>query len=122
MIAAALLVAALAGRFEFHEVHMAVEVRVVVHAERESDARAAARAAFDRVRAWDDALSDWREGTPAQALPSSQGSSERASGRLAAALDASWRLGQATDGGFEAGLGALTRLWRQTRRERVMPD
>lgn len=122
MIAAIVLAAALAGRFEFREIHMAVEVRVVVHAESEDVARAAARTALDRVRAWDDALSDWRDGTPAQRLPCTRNASAGVEGRLAAALDVSWRLGQSTDGGFDAGLGALTRLWREARHRRLLPD
>jgi thiamine biosynthesis lipoprotein len=121
MIALALVAASLAGRFEFRELHMGVEVRIVLHAEDASQAAAAARVAFDRVRAWDDALSDWREGTPAQRLPSTAGSSMIVDGRLAAALDASRRLGAVTDGGFDAALGSLTRLWREARRTRVMP-
>jgi thiamine biosynthesis lipoprotein len=121
MIGAALLASVLAARLEFREIHMGVEVRIVVHADDDEATRAAVRAAFDRIRAWDDALSDWRAETPAQRLPSVAGRSMIADGRLAEALDLSWRLGAATEGGFDAGLGSLTRLWRQARRSRTMP-
>lgn len=122
MILLGLITAALAGRHEFHEIHMGVEVRIVLHAEDASRAAAAARAAFDRIRAWDDTLSDWRSDTPAQRLPSHAGTSQRVEGRLRDALDASWRLAQVTRGGFDAGLGSITRLWREARRTGVMPS
>ena len=122
MIAAALLAAALAGRHEFHEMHMGVEVRIVVHAEDAERCRTAVRGAFDRVRAWDDALSDWREGTPAWRLPRTAGESTCVDGRLAEALDAADRLARETEGGFDAGLGALTRLWREARRTGDRPS
>lgn len=122
MIAAALLATALAGRHEFHEMHMGVEVRIVVHAEDAERCRTAVREAFDRVRAWDDALSDWREGTPARRLPSTAGESILVEGRLARALDAADRLARETDGGFDAGLGALTHVWREARRTGDRPS
>ncbi|MBM4006284.1 MAG: hypothetical protein FJ292_01765 [Planctomycetes bacterium] len=122
MIALALVAASLSGRFEFREVHLGVEVRIVLHAEDASRAAAAARAAFDRVRAWDDALSDWRPDTPAQRLPSRAGASQHVEGRLRDALDTSWRLAQVTRGGFDAGLGSLTRLWREAQRSGSMPS
>lgn len=121
MIALALVAASLSGRFEFREIHMGVEVRIVLHDEDASRAAAAARKAFDRVRAWDDTLSDWRSDTPAQRLPSQAGASQRVEGRLRDALDASWRLARVTCGGFEAGLGSITRLWREARRSGTMP-
>jgi thiamine biosynthesis lipoprotein len=122
MIALALLAASIAGRHEFREIHMGVEVRIVLHADDTERAATAARAAFDRVRAWDDALSDWRPDTPAQRLPTRAGESRRVDGRLRHALDASWRMGTVTAGGFEAGLGSLTRLWREARHTRTMPE
>jgi thiamine biosynthesis lipoprotein len=122
MIALAMVAATLAGRHEFHEIHMGVQVRVVLHAESADQAAAAARIAFDRVRAWDDALSDWRPDTPAQNLPSRAGETQRVEGALRRALEASRRLGQRTAGGFEAGLGSLTRLWRDARRTGNMPQ
>jgi thiamine biosynthesis lipoprotein len=122
MIAAALLAAALAARMEFRELHMGVEVRIVIHAEDADRARAAARAAFDRIRDWDDALSDWRESTPARLLPSSAGGCVQVSGRLAHALEISRRLASDTEGGFDAGLGSLTALWREARRTRTLPS
>ncbi len=122
MIGVALLAAALAARHEFREIHMGVEVCIVLHADDTERAATAARAAFDRVQAWDDALSDWRPDTPAQRLPAHAGGSQRVDGRLRSALDASWRMGMVTAGGFDAGLGSLTRLWREARRTGSMPE
>ena len=112
MIALALLAASIAGRHEFREIHMGVEVRIVLHADDTERAATAARAAFDRVRAWDDALSDWRPDTPAQRLPTRAGESRRVDGRLRHALDASWRMGTSDCTGWHGcthvGAGAPT--------------
>jgi thiamine biosynthesis lipoprotein len=120
-LAMVLAAGALATRQEFREIHMGVEVRIVVHGDDVEAARSAAREAFDRVRALDDALSDWREGTEAMRLPSRAGSSAIVSGRLGHALEASRRIGERTEGAFDAGLGALTSLWRAARREGAQP-
>lgn len=126
MIGAALLAYALSvpasQRFDFTERHMGVEVRVRLYAPDEATARSAARAAFDRVRAWDEALSDWHEDSDAMRLPHHAGDATIVDGRLAQALDASVLAREATGGAFEPSLGALTRVWRQARRERRAPD
>src|SRR5690606_34149925 len=46
--------------FTYTEVHMGMPVRLVLHVATEEDAREAARAAFDRVAALDDVMSDYR--------------------------------------------------------------
>ena len=113
--------AALAERLEFTEMHMGVPVRIVLHAPSEAQGRAAARAAFDRVRAWDDALTDWRADSPAMRLPQRAGDAAIVDGRLRLALEAAHRLGTATGGAFDASLGRLTALWRQARRTGTPP-
>lgn len=104
------------ARFEFMEIHMGCEVRVHLWAEHEGAARRAARAAFDRVKAWDEALSDWKRDSPAMRLPHKPGERAIVTGRLALALAASDRFARDTDGAFDASLGALTRLWRAARK------
>lgn len=126
MIGAALLACALSvpasQRFDFTERHMGVEVRVLLYATDETTARTAARAALDRVRAWDQALSDWHEDSDAMQLPRHASETAVVSGRLAEALDASLRACEAANGAFDPSLGALTHLWRQARREQRAPD
>lgn len=111
-----------AARFEFTEVHMAVPVRIVVHAAGEGEARAAARSAFDRVKAWDDALTDWRADSDAMRLPQRAGESATVTGRLAAALELGDRCSTATSGALDPAIGRLTRLWREARRAGTRPD
>jgi len=121
LAAVALVAPALAGRFEFTEIHMAVPVRIVLHAEHEAQARSAARQAFDRVKAWDDALTDWREGSDAMRLPSGAGESAVVGGRLATALDAADRFSKVTSGALDPAIGSVTRLWREARRSGDRP-
>lgn len=118
----AITCAALAERFEFAEVHMAVPVRVVLHAKDEAQARRAAREAFDRVKAWDDVLTDWREDSDAMRLPKQAGASAETDGRLAIALDVADRFARSTHGALDPAIGRLTRLWRQARRTGARPD
>ncbi len=126
MIAAAVALAAGAlaaepARFDFVEIHMACEVRIHLYAQDEAQARAAARRAFDRVHAWDEALTDWNQASPAMRLPSSAGATATVDGRLATALAAAARYSRETDGAFDASLGAVTRLWRAARRSGKAP-
>ena len=126
MIGAVLLACALTAsewhRFDFTERHMGVEVRVHLYADSEAAARAAARAAFDRVHAWDEALSDWHAGSDAMRLPQRAGEAATARGLLAEALDASARASEATRRAFDPSLGTLTLLWRDARRANAAPD
>lgn len=101
---------------------MGVPVRIVLHADGEAQARVAARAAFDRVKAWDQALSDWHETSDAMRLPQRAGERATVSGRLATALDAALRFSVATDGAVDPALGPLTSLWRQARRTGASPN
>ena len=114
--------AAPADRFDFVEIHMGCEVRLHLWADDESVARRAARAAFDRVKAWDDALSDWKPDSPAMHLPQVAGEHADVTGSLATALAASRRFAEATDGAFDPSLGALTSLWRAARRSGHAPS
>lgn len=101
---------------------MAVAVRIVLHADGEAQARSAARSAFDRVKAWDDALTDWRADSDAMRLPQSAGESTTVGGRLATALEVGDRFSKATEGALDPAIGRLTRLWREARRAGTRPE
>jgi len=124
VIAATLLLAAAAHaeRLTFTEVHMGVEVRIVICAQDRPAAAAAARESFDAIRAWDEALSDWNPASQAMQLPDQVGARAKVTGRLAVALDQSARWQSRTDGGFDPALGALTRLWRESARSGAWPE
>jgi len=116
---AVLLFAASAGslqRFEAVEPHMGTLVRIQLYARGEQQAKAAFRAGFDRIAALDDALSDYKPASELNRLPNP------VSVDLFRVLETSQQLAVETDGSFDVTIGALTRLWRQARREGRIPD
>ena len=119
-----LLLAAPAGaqeRWEFRELHMGMEVRLVMYASGESAARAAARAAFDRVAQLDAMMSDYRAESELRRLEVS-GGGMRVSPELFHVLSVAVGIAREADGAFDPTAGALVRLWREARRTRRVPD
>lgn len=96
--------------------------RITICAENEDAARRAAAAAFARLDEIELALSDYREDSEAATLAARPGRWHAASPTLAAAIEASRRVGEASDGRFDVTVGPLTRLWRDARRRGTPPD
>jgi thiamine biosynthesis lipoprotein len=125
VIAVCLVAAAAAGEgaaVAFTEVHMGLPVRITVHAPSEDAVRPAVRAAMDRVKAHDLALSDWKPDSAAMQLPTTPATVQVDDATLAEALDAASVWHQRTDGALDVTLGPLTRLWRAARRTGVWPS
>lgn len=107
------------GVAEFREVHLGMEVRMAVvppdadpaHAER------AARAAFARIAALEDVLSDWRATSEVRRLEAAPvGAWQPVSEPLAAVLALALDMADATRGAFDPTIGPLTALWREAAR------
>ena len=110
-------------RFQYTELHMGVQARIVLYAPREDLADRAARAAFDRIAALDAALSDYRPDSELMRLCDRAGGppvpvSHDLHAVMAAALD----LAQRSDGAFDPTVGPATRLWREARRTGRFPS
>lgn len=110
-------------RYEAVEPHMGTLVRVTVYTPDEQTAKAAFRAAFERIRELDDILSDYKPDSElnritktavSRALPVSED--------LFTVLRASQELAAATGGAFDITQGPVIRLWREARRTGQMPD
>jgi thiamine biosynthesis lipoprotein len=104
------------GPREYREVHLGMEVRLLL-AGHPTRTDSAARLAFDLVDSLDLVLSDWlpaselrrlEEGVPGQWIPISCPLGEV----LGLALD----IAAATEGAFDPTIGPLTRMWREERR------
>jgi FAD:protein FMN transferase len=114
-----LLVAAFAGQlqlFEAVEPHMGTLVRIQIYASGETQAKAAFRAAFDRISELDGILSDYRPDSELNRLPRQPGPD------LFRVLEAAQQLAVDSGGAFDVTVGALTRLWREARKEHRLPD
>ena len=106
-------------RVELVEAHMGTEFRVVVYADHPALGLAAASHALDRVRALDDALSDYDPESELSRLSATAGS-----GRAVPCSDDLWRVlvaaqgfAEATDGAFDVTVGAVVRQWRRAARQ-----
>jgi FAD:protein FMN transferase len=95
---------------------MGTLVRLQVYAAGEEQARTAFAAAFARIASLDDALSDYKPASELNRLP------RPASADLLRVVEAAQSLAVETDGAFDITIGALTRLWRDARRARRVPD
>ena len=107
-------------RFEAVEPHMGSMVRMVAYAHDISQARQAFSAAFARVAELDSILSEYKPDSELNRLCASR--SAIASRDLFNVLEGAQRLSEESDGAFDITAGPLIRLWRETRKTRILPD
>ena len=123
MALATLANAAEPRRFEAVEAHMGTLVRIALYAEGEERAKAAFRAAFERIAELDAALSDYQpESELNRVCRAAVGKPVTVSGDLFRVLSASEQLSEESGGAFDVTLGPVIRLWRQARREQRLPS
>src|SRR5690349_6332388 len=126
-LAAGLLFAAVASAgdlqlYQAVEPHMGTLVRISLYTSGESQAKAAFRAAFDRIAEVDRALSDYQpESELNRVCRTAVGQPAGVSEDLFHVLAASQKLAAETGGAFDVTLGPVIRLWRQARREHRLP-
>ena len=108
-------------RFEFSELHMGVEVRMVLYAPGETQARAAARAGFDRIAALEDKMSDYRPKSEVRLLERRPREWVCVSEPLYSVLARAVEVASATGGAFDPTVGPFVALWREARRLGRLP-
>lgn len=110
-------------RFEYKQVHMGVQARLVLYAPDASTARRAAVAAFDRIAELDQIMSDYRRDSELMQLCEKAGAGPvPVSDDLFHVLSASALLSQQSNGAFDVTIGPLVRLWREARRAKRLPE
>lgn len=110
-------------RFDYTEIHMGVEARVVLHAPDAATAWHAARAAFDRIAELDSVMSDYRPDSELMRVCADGGTGGRAiSADLHRVLRRAGEISAASGGAFDVTVGPLTRLWRDARRAGALPE
>ncbi len=95
---------------------MGTLVHIEVYAASADQAKAAFRAAFDRIAELDGILSDYRPDSELNRLPRHPGAD------LFRVLEAAQQLAGDSGGAFDVTLGPVTRLWREARRQHRLPD
>ncbi|HSV74584.1 MAG TPA: FAD:protein FMN transferase [Chthonomonadales bacterium] len=110
-------------RFQYTELHMGVQARIVLYASTEDHAERAAGAAFARIAALDAALSDHRPDSELMRLRDGAGGPSRpVSPDLLAVLVAAVDMARRSDGAFDPTVGPASRLWREARRTGRFPS
>lgn len=110
-------------RYEYRQIHMGVETRIVLYASDSTRAVTAARAAFERVAEMDAIMSDYRDDSELMRLVAAPaGSWSPVSEPLWQALEAAQRLARLSSGAFDVTAGPHVRLWREARRTAALPD
>ncbi|MBI4408598.1 MAG: FAD:protein FMN transferase, partial [Gemmatimonadetes bacterium] len=102
---------------------MGVSTRVVLYAPSDSAAQRAARAAFARIAALEQVLSDYQPDSEVRRLCARAGGPAVAvSGDLAFALRRALGLARETDGAFDVTVQPVAALWRTARRTGRLPE
>lgn len=105
---------------------MGTKFRLVIHAEDKDEAITAATAAFKRVRELEAVLSDYKASSETMKLvaanDSDPGLALPVSDDLATVLAHSLDVSKLTDGAFDVTVGPLTKLWREARKSKALPD
>ena len=110
------------ARFEFSEVHMGTEFRLVLYAADGETARRASRAVFQEVSRLDAVMSDYNQASELNRLClRGVNRKTKISADLFRVLAASQRLAAETGGAFDVTVGTVVRLWRRARRTGEMP-
>jgi len=107
---------------EYRELHMGVEVRIVLHARDDAHARGAARAAYDRIAALENITSDYRPESELRRFESRAGEWVPIGRDLLAVLSTALAVARASDGAFDPTVGPLVVLWREARRSGRLPN
>lgn len=101
---------------------MGVESRIILYARNPDKARAAAAAAFDRIAAIEQALSDYRPESEASRLTQSPPrTTVPISEDLYQAIAAAEEVSLATGGALDITISPVVRIWREARRTGIPP-
>ncbi|MCS7064875.1 MAG: FAD:protein FMN transferase [Fimbriimonadales bacterium] len=110
-------------QFEYRQVRMGVEARMVVYANEETHALHACRAAYHRLSELEAKMSDYRPDSELMLLcQQAVGRWVRVSCELFYVLWRAQKLASQTDGAFDITVGPLVQLWREARRTGRLPD
>ena len=110
-------------KFAFEKAEMGVPFQITIFAEKESDASAAADAAFTRIEALNAIFSDYEDDSELTKLSQSSGAGNavKVSDELWIVLSRAQQLAVRTDGAFDVTCGPLTSVWRRARRKKELP-
>jgi thiamine biosynthesis lipoprotein len=110
-------------RFEYFRMQMGTKFRIVLYADTEEQARAAAAAAFEQIGRLDENMTDYNpESELMQLCSNGHERPVRVSSDLFFVLQESVRYSKLSRGAFDVTVGPLVALWRQARKSKKIPD
>jgi FAD:protein FMN transferase len=111
------------SRFEFAEVHMGTQFKIILYSTNEKVAHRAAQKAFHRIAQLDAIMSDYKETSELNQLCHKPAKKPVTISRdLFRVLSQSQKLARQSEGAFDVTIGVVVRLWRRARRTNEMPD
>src|SRR3954468_20466629 len=113
-------------RFEYDEPHMGTKFRVVLYAPDQQAADKAAKAVFARVEELNRIMSDYVPDSELMRLCKQSATKPagpvKVSDDLFDVLAEGQKVAELSDGAFDMTVGPIVRLWRQARKDRLLPD
>ena len=110
-------------RFEFRHPAMGTLFTITLYAPDDPTAEAAASAAFKRIDALEDIMSDYQADSELMRLCDQPfGKPVALSADLFDVLERAQRIARLSDGAFDATIGPYVRLWRFARKRKVLPS
>jgi thiamine biosynthesis lipoprotein len=111
-----------AKRYEFKSEHMGTRFSIVLYAPTAECAQAAAQAAFERVNALEETLSDYRADSELNLLREKPvGVPVPVSSDFFRVLEQGQWMARISDGAFDLTVGPYVRLWRFARKRHMLP-
>ncbi|MEO5800655.1 MAG: FAD:protein FMN transferase [Gemmatimonadales bacterium] len=108
-------------RQEYRQLHLGVEVRLVVATADRAGADAAARAAYAAIAELEQTFSDWRPTSEARRLGAHHGEWVTVSEPLLQLTTRALAVARASHGAFDPTVGPLVAVWREARGSGVLP-
>ena len=113
-------------RFEYEEPHMGTTFRVVLYAPDQAAADKASKAVFARVAELNKVMSDYDPNSELMRLCARSAAKPagpvKVSDDLFFVLAEGQKVAELSDGAFDMTIGPIVRLWRQARKDRLLPD
>lgn len=110
-------------RHVYRQIHMGMEVRIVLYAAHDATVQRAATAAFQRIAMLDSTLSSYRTASELNRLNAQSGGMPvHVSAPLFAVLQQAQQLARQSDGAFDVTVGPYVTLWRRARDTGRLPE
>lgn len=110
-------------RHEFTQMLMGMPFKVVLYAADEATANAGAKVAFGRIKALNFIMSDYEPESELMRLcqTAGKGTAVKVSTDLLTVLSRAQNLSERSHGAFDVSVGPLIKLWRKSRRSKLLP-